>query len=345
MKKQTLLNEITDLTNECKVLVENFKTFDDIPQIDIDLSIDKIIKIYDNLLKLRDINKIDEKLDAEIKEEIVVEKIAKEPESQSDIIENHEKIIEEHEPQNDIIESNEEIVVEKPIIEKKESPENEEDNLSTTQSGLFETESGQEKINNNQNVESEEMAEEEIDNSPEINIQTDELTDDTKETNIVSENEQITTTSELNLFGNNETKPDEISNDINQPDDTDIAKPEEKIVKTKETIGEKLIDNKKTLNDIFSDFKQKKDLATHLQYQPIEDLKAVISLNDKIRFIKELFNSNSEQYALSVDKLNSCNNLDEAMEYLNEKFEWNDTKASFKEFLELIYRRFLNITP
>ena len=81
----------------------------------------------------------------------------------------------------------------------------------------------------------------------------------------------------------------------------------------------------------------------HLQYQPIENLKTVISLNDKIRFIKELFNSNSEQYALSIDKLNSCNNLDEAMEYLNEKFEWDDTKTSFKEFLELVYRRFLNI--
>ncbi len=332
MKKQTLLNEITDLTNECKVLVENFKTFDDIPQIDIDLSIDKIIKIYDNLLRLRDINKIDEKLDTEIKEEIVVEKIAEEPE-----------------PQNDIIESNEEIVEEKPIIEKKESPENEEDNLSTKQSSLFETESGQEKINNNQDVKSAEIAEEEIDNSPKIDIQTDELADDTKETNIVSDNEQTneqtTTSSEPKLFGDNETKPDEIDNVVNKPYDTDIVKPEEKIIKKNETIGEKLIDNKKTLNDIFSDFKQKKDLATHLQYQPIEDLKTVISLNDKIRFIKELFNSNSEQYALSINKLNSCNNLDEAMEYLNENFEWNDTKTSFKEFLELIYRRFLNITP
>ena len=68
-----------------------------------------------------------------------------------------------------------------------------------------------------------------------------------------------------------------------------------------------------------------------------------VSINDKIRFTKELFEGNSQQYNDAVNTLNNCEDLDKALKYLNENFSWDQDKESFREFLELIYRRFINL--
>ncbi len=159
-----------------------------------------------------------------------------------------------------------------------------------------------------------------------------------------------TNVSQISLFDNNdvENTTKEGTDSLIQENTTTHADKEvvEKIPEAAEkqtTIAEDFVTDKKTINDIFADFKKTKDLATQLQYQPINNLKSVITLNDKIRFIKELFDSSSEKYALSIEKLDSFDNLDQAMEYLNNNFEWDDTKDSFKDFLELVYRRFLPV--
>ncbi|MFH2094995.1 MAG: hypothetical protein ABIJ16_04780 [Bacteroidota bacterium] len=108
----------------------------------------------------------------------------------------------------------------------------------------------------------------------------------------------------------------------------------------KETIGEKYQGTKgRTINDMMAEIKKDRDLATQLQNKPVNDLKTVISINDKIRFIKELFNGQSEKYAIAINTLNVCKDLDEAMQYLNDNFTWDESKESFRSFLELVYRR------
>jgi len=100
---------------------------------------------------------------------------------------------------------------------------------------------------------------------------------------------------------------------------------------------------KQSLNDIIAGSKKVKDIASVLKDKPIADLTKAISINDKIRFTKELFNGKNDVYLNAVKTLNECADLDEALQYLNNNYTWDQDKESFREFLELIYRRFVNV--
>ena len=106
-----------------------------------------------------------------------------------------------------------------------------------------------------------------------------------------------------------------------------------------ENIADSLVNNNKTINDLFIEIKKDKDLATQMQLQPISDLSEVITINDKIRFIKELFNGSSGDYSAAIDYFNTCKDLDEAMQFIDSNMDWDESKDGFKSFLELIYRR------
>ena len=60
-------------------------------------------------------------------------------------------------------------------------------------------------------------------------------------------------------------------------------------------------------------------------------------------FTKELFDGNNEQYLTAINTINACKDLDDALQYLNDNFVWDQDKDSFREFLELVYRRFINV--
>lgn len=107
-------------------------------------------------------------------------------------------------------------------------------------------------------------------------------------------------------------------------------------------VADKFEVTKQSINDIIANSKRAKDIASMLKDKPITDLKKGISINDKIRFIKELFNGKSDNYQNAIDELNNSADLDEALDYLNKNFVWDQDKESFREFLELVYRRFVN---
>ena len=136
-----------------------------------------------------------------------------------------------------------------------------------------------------------------------------------------------------------------------EPEQTEtLAEPDEDktVLKHQDSKQEKTIvadrfkDSKKLVNEI-AENKKEKDIADKLQSQilgTISDIKSAISLNDKIWFIKELFDGSTEKYDKTVDLLNNCNNLDEALKYLDNNFKWDQESQSTKKFLEVIYRRF-----
>jgi hypothetical protein len=122
------------------------------------------------------------------------------------------------------------------------------------------------------------------------------------------------------------------------------SKPSVKI-KEEHVVADKLQGAQQTVHDLFSGFKAEKDLGTKLQYKPITNLKSAININDKVLFMKELFENNGEKYNEAVDAINGFSDLDEAMNYINSNFKWDSTKESFNKFLELVYRRFLITNP
>lgn len=111
--------------------------------------------------------------------------------------------------------------------------------------------------------------------------------------------------------------------------------------KNKTIIADKFAEIEPSINELLADSQKAKDLATKLKDKPISNIKSAISINDKIWYVKELFNDDIDKYNNALQNINNMNDLDEALMFLNNNFEWDQEKESFKSFLELIFRRFI----
>lgn len=81
-----------------------------------------------------------------------------------------------------------------------------------------------------------------------------------------------------------------------------------------------------------------------LNTQKITDLKSAITLNDKLMFVKDLFNGYSLAYSEAIEILNRFNNFDEAERFLKvnyyQKNNWESKPGTVEKFHELLRRRF-----
>lgn len=82
----------------------------------------------------------------------------------------------------------------------------------------------------------------------------------------------------------------------------------------------------------------------HVSSQPISDLKRAITLNDKLLYIKDLFNGYNLAYSEALDILNRFNSFDEAENFLKTSYaaknNWDAKPATTEKFYELLRRRF-----
>jgi hypothetical protein len=100
---------------------------------------------------------------------------------------------------------------------------------------------------------------------------------------------------------------------------------------------------KPTINDLLAD-RPEATLATKFESEPIADLKAIINLNDKLVFVKDLFNGYSLAYQEAIDTLNKLGSLEEAKNYLNENYaqvnDWASHETTVTRFYELVSKRY-----
>jgi hypothetical protein len=71
--------------------------------------------------------------------------------------------------------------------------------------------------------------------------------------------------------------------------------------------------------------------------------KIAININDKFRFINELFASNATEYNIAIEQINSVDNLPELNNYLNglkSIYEWKDDNEVVKNLFALAQKRF-----
>jgi hypothetical protein len=86
----------------------------------------------------------------------------------------------------------------------------------------------------------------------------------------------------------------------------------------------------------------KADLAEKLSTQ-ISSLKSAINVNLKIAMVNELFNESSVEYVKAIDKLNTSENIHEAMRYFSElkhTYTWDSENSLVKELEVLITKRY-----
>jgi hypothetical protein len=74
----------------------------------------------------------------------------------------------------------------------------------------------------------------------------------------------------------------------------------------------------------------------------IGDLKTVIGLNDRFRFVNELFGGNSNEFNTAINQLNGINSMEDAEDYLDrleELYNWDKSGKTFEDFYSLIKRK------
>ncbi len=73
----------------------------------------------------------------------------------------------------------------------------------------------------------------------------------------------------------------------------------------------------------------------------IENISSAVTLNDKLFFIKELFKGDEEQYFLSIQKLNSMESFDKALDYTRNAFpDWDESSNAVYRFYMILRRRY-----
>ncbi|MBT2564224.1 hypothetical protein J7E50_16365 [Pedobacter sp. ISL-68] len=96
-----------------------------------------------------------------------------------------------------------------------------------------------------------------------------------------------------------------------------------------------------SLNDLLAKTNGKSDEPVKA---PIADLKQAISLNEKLLFIKDLFNGYNLAYSEVIDIINKMSSFEAADSYLQNNYaaknNWADKQATVDQFYELLNRRF-----
>jgi len=98
-----------------------------------------------------------------------------------------------------------------------------------------------------------------------------------------------------------------------------------------------------TLNQILS---AQRGSASRISEQlpPIKDLRAAINLNDKMLYVKDLFNGYSLSYSEAIEILNRMNSFEEADRFLRTNYSvknsWDEKQATVEKFYNLLRRRF-----
>jgi len=100
-----------------------------------------------------------------------------------------------------------------------------------------------------------------------------------------------------------------------------------------------------TLNErISAQLKEKNGPAPTQTAQPIADIKAAISLNDKLLFVKDLFNGYNLAYSEAIEIVNRFTSFEEADRFLKNNYvtknNWADKKATADKFYALLKRRY-----
>lgn len=124
--------------------------------------------------------------------------------------------------------------------------------------------------------------------------------------------------------------------------------PEEKTqqkTEEKHPLHEELDPPQTSLNERLTSQEQSEALADRMQRTPINDLKSAISINDRIAFIKELFDGNTREYKKAIDHINKFKNFAEVKFYINtklrNKYNWEKDNPTVENFMELVYRKFM----
>lgn len=125
---------------------------------------------------------------------------------------------------------------------------------------------------------------------------------------------------------------------------TEIIEEEETIAeqqtKPQPAVKDEINNERQSLGDKFSSVSDK-SLAATINKAKINDLKSAITIADRFRFQRELFNGDGEKTNKSIADFNTFTTMDEAREYIEKHFDWSLDNSAVADFMQLLERRYL----
>lgn len=99
--------------------------------------------------------------------------------------------------------------------------------------------------------------------------------------------------------------------------------------------------SKRFVHDNITKNEAKNDVSSKMQSKPIKDINTAIGLNDKFIFIRELFSGDKDHYHETIQVLNNFDTFENALQFLQENFDWDKEDENFIRLTELVRRKYL----
>ena len=143
------------------------------------------------------------------------------------------------------------------------------------------------------------------------------------------------------MFADNTADVEQTYTAENEQQDEVSAPAEPAKVETKpSTLADRFQQNTPSVNDVLAGLEKKANLASRFNSRPITNLRKAIKINDRIRFVNELFERDSIQYEQTIDMIEQSANINEALSNIFSNHNWNQEDETTVDFLELVYQRF-----
>lgn len=311
--KDEILDVLESLKEQIPVLI-NYK--DKIPQIELDIVLDNIRKLYEDI---NDLKRCEKPGEGENKPESITEKKkeekTEEPDSSMIVDENKENLSnEERATEGDKSEQ----IVEEEIVRTEDKIEDKTEEVLEIKEEIkseVEEEEEEKEVPEDIIIEGEKETTEKVVEKP--LREPVKIVFETKEEEIIApKKRKIQEKAEIDLFSTSEPR-----------------------------LADKFKDQSTSINEKIVDNKEDKSIAAKMQKEKINDLKLAIGLNDKFLFINELFNGDMQAYSEAIEKINQQNSFEETriiLDDLNKKYNWNTQQDTYEKLLSLVERKFKN---
>jgi hypothetical protein len=93
------------------------------------------------------------------------------------------------------------------------------------------------------------------------------------------------------------------------------------------------------INETLAQQKTGNNLSSKLQTATLSSISSGIGLNDKFLFIRELFKSDNVLFNNTIKYLDTAESLEEALDFINRQYDWDEKNETTQKFIHLIHRR------
>ncbi|RLD35982.1 MAG: hypothetical protein DRI73_01545 [Bacteroidetes bacterium] len=109
--------------------------------------------------------------------------------------------------------------------------------------------------------------------------------------------------------------------------------------KSKEVVSDLYKNKQKYRNESLQKERVSSDISSKFHNNPITDIASSIGINDKFRYVRELFDGDSSKYSSTIEVLNQVSSEVDAVNYLKDNFSWDMEDKLVSRLLELTRRK------